>query len=62
MVISCILHRRVCVFVMVVFMCDACVFARDGVFYKIVVSKHIRTGIEAYTDGGFLWLLILLIT
>ena len=53
MVISCILHRRVCVFVMVVFMCDACVFARDGVFYKIVVSKHIRTGIEAYTDGGF---------
>ena len=47
---------------------DGCVHVRcvcirrDEVFYRIVVSTHIRTGIEAYTDGGFLWLLILLIT
>ena len=33
---------------------------RDEVFYRIVVSTHIRTGIEAYTDGGFCGKLILL--
>ena len=43
MVISCILHRRVYVFVMVVFMCDACVFA----------VMRFSTDVDAYTDGGF---------
>ena len=52
-VISCILHRKVLCFR------DGCVHVRcvcirrDEVFYRIVVSTHIRTGIEAYTDGGF---------
>ena len=43
---------NVCVFLMVVLMCDACVFAVMEFSYKIVISKHIRYGIEAYTCGG----------
>ena len=55
--ITCILQRGVCVFVMVVFMCDACVFAvmafSTKLWYRSIyglVSKHIRTVVFVATN------------
>ena len=57
MVISCILHGKVCVFVMVVFMCDACVFSVMGfsaeLWYRRIyrlISKHIRAVVFVATN------------